>query len=981
MTETTDARPENSSAAAQHAVPEGFAARHIGIGSEGAAQMLQTLGYDSLAALVDDAVPASIRQPGALELPAALTEAETLDALRGFAARNQVMTQMIGQGFYGTHTPQVILRNVLENPAWYTAYTPYQPEISQGRLEALLNFQTMVADLTGLDIANASLLDESSAVAEAILLMRRANKKKAAGRIVVDADTFPQTLDVVRGRVEPLGLQIDVVDLAAEGLPEGEICGVVLQQPGNSGTLTDHSGLIAEAKERGAMVTVAADLLALTLITPPGEQGADIAVGSSQRFGVPLFFGGPHAAYMAVRSGMQRQLPGRLVGVSVDAEGRPGYRLSLQTREQHIRREKATSNICTAQALLAVAASMYGVYHGPEGLTRIAGEVHAKARALGNALRSDGLELVAEDYFDTVQVRLESEQVAAEVVSAAAEQGINLRRVEARTVGVSVDETTTEATLRTVLGAFGVHAELRVQSTEEGTQNSVPEALRRTSAFMTHPNFHAIRSETQMMRYLRRLADRDLALDRTMIPLGSCTMKLNAATEMEAISWPEFASIHPYAPEEQTEGWRALIADLEDRLTTITGYAQVSIQPNAGSQGEYAGLLAIRDYHRAHGESDRDICLIPASAHGTNAASAVLAGLQVAVVATADDGTIDVDDLAATIQKYPGRVAAIMLTYPSTHGVYEENVREVCRTVHEAGGQVYVDGANLNALVGLAQPGEFGGDVSHLNLHKTFCIPHGGGGPGVGPVAVAEHLRPFLPTTSVGLWAHDPEADQAADAVADGAPVTATPYGSAGVLPISWAYLALMGGEGLTSATAHALLSANYISRRLAEHYPTLYTGDTGLVAHECIIDLRELTKASGVTAEDACKRLIDYGFHAPTLAFPVAGTLMVEPTESEDIDEIERFIEAMVAIRAEIQEITDEKIALEDSALRLSPHPAAVVASETWDRAYSRERGAFPVARLRQDKYFPPVSRIDGAHGDRNLVCSCPPPEAFEID
>ncbi|MDO5492496.1 MAG: aminomethyl-transferring glycine dehydrogenase [Nesterenkonia sp.] len=986
MTDTIDARTEDRRTASEdpahsdHSVPAGFAARHIGIGSEGAEQMLKTLGYDSLAALVDDAVPASIRQQSALDLPDALSEAETLETLRGFASRNRVMTQMIGQGFYGTHTPQVILRNVLENPAWYTAYTPYQPEISQGRLEALLNFQTMVADLTGLDIANASLLDESSAVAEAILLMRRANKKQAAGRIVVDADTFPQTLDVVRGRVEPLGLEIDVVDLAADGLPEGDICGLVLQQPGNSGALTDHSALIAEAKERGAMVTVAADLLALTLITPPGEQGADIAVGSSQRFGVPLFFGGPHAAYMAVRSGMQRQLPGRLVGVSVDAEGRPGYRLSLQTREQHIRREKATSNICTAQALLAVAASMYGVYHGPEGLTRIARTVHAGARALGEALRGAGLETVASEYFDTVQVRLDSEQAAAEVVASAAEKGINLRRTDATTVGASVDETTTAETLNVVLGAFGVESELSVDAEADGT-SGIPEALRRTSEFMTHPNFREIRSETQMMRYLRRLADRDLALDRTMIPLGSCTMKLNAATEMEAISWPEFASIHPYAPEDQTAGWRALIADLEDRLTTVTGYSQVSIQPNAGSQGEYAGLLAIRDYHRSNGESDRDICLIPASAHGTNAASAVLAGLQVAVVATAEDGTIDEGDLDAKIEQFPDRVAAIMLTYPSTHGVYEENVRQVCGKVHDAGGQVYVDGANLNALVGLAQPGEFGGDVSHLNLHKTFCIPHGGGGPGVGPVAVGEHLRPFLPTTSVGLWAHDAEADEASDAVADGAPVTATPYGSAGVLPISWAYLAMMGGDGLTSATAHALLSANYISRRLADHYPTLYAGDTGLVAHECIIDLRELNKASGVTAEDVCKRLIDYGFHAPTLAFPVAGTLMVEPTESEDIDEIERFVEAMVGIRAEIQEIIDEKIALEDSALRMSPHPAAVVGSDTWERSYTREQGAFPVPRLRQDKYFPPVSRIDGAHGDRNLVCSCPPPEAFEID
>ena len=1005
-----------------YGVPGGFAARHIGpaapaSGGTATEVMLRTLGYDSLAQLVDDAVPASIRQDGALRLPEALGEEEALQMLRGYASRNTVMTQMIGQGFYGTLTPQVVLRDVLQNPAWYTAYTPYQPEISQGRLEALLNFQTMVADLTALDIANASLLDETSAVTEAILLMRRANRKHASAPVVVDVDVFPQTRAVVEGRADALGLEVRFVDLSADGLPEGEVCGLVVQQPGDSGAVVDHRALISEAKERGALVAVAADLLALTLITPPGEQGADIAVGNTQRFGVPLFFGGPHAAYMAVRSGLQRQLPGRLVGVSVDAEDRPAYRLALQTREQHIRREKATSNICTAQALLAVTASMYGVYHGPDGLRRIAHRVHRQARALAGALRHAGLRLVSESFFDTVQVRLADSATVWKVLHAAEDLRINLRRVDPETVGVSVDETTSPTQLASVMIAFGaaaaedealglLHAAGCAEPGMEGHADAdcsasapspavpaadgsalgigISEELHRTSEFMTHPIFHTVRTETQMMRYLRRLADRDLALDRTMIPLGSCTMKLNAAAEMEAVTWPQFAGIHPYAPARQTEGWRALITDLEDRLAEVTGYAEVSVQPNAGSQGEYAGLLAIRRYHLAQGEAEREICLIPASAHGTNASSAVLAGLKVAVVATAEDGTIDDADLRAKIAEYSGRIAAIMLTYPSTHGVFEADVREVCRTVHEAGGQVYIDGANLNALVGLARPGEFGGDVSHLNLHKTFCIPHGGGGPGVGPVAVAEHLRPFLPNPAVGSgWAVEDDGS-----ARQGAPVTAAPFGSAGVLPISWAYLAMMGAEGLTSATAHALLSANYVSARLAGHFPTLYTGEPvlgrgvegqGLVAHECILDLGELTKASGVTAEDVCKRLIDYGFHAPTLAFPVSGTLMVEPTESEDLEEVDRFIEAMICVRAEIQEVIDGAVQLEESVLRKAPHPAAVVAADTWDRAYCREQAAFPVSGLRQDKYFPPVSRIDGAHGDRNLVCSCPPPEAFE--
>ncbi|GAA4839195.1 aminomethyl-transferring glycine dehydrogenase [Garicola koreensis] len=947
--------------------PLPFSARHIGALDESADTMLSSLGFESMQQLVDAALPASIAQPQRLNLPAALDEPQALDALREFAGKNELKTQMIGQGFYGTHTPSVIMRNVLENPGWYTAYTPYQPEISQGRLEALLNFQTMVSDLTGLDIANASLLDESSAVAEAILLMRRSNKKFADAKVVVDADVFPQTRQVVAGRAEAVGIAVEFADLR-QGLPSGEICGVVVQTPGDSGAVVDHSAVIAEAKERGAMVTVAADLLSLTLLTSPGELGADIAVGNSQRFGVPLFFGGPHAAYMAVRSGLQRQLPGRLVGVSQDAEGRVGYRLALQTREQHIRRERATSNICTAQALLAVVASMYGVYHGPDGLKRIGQRVHAHARSLAAALRSGGRRLVSDSFFDTVQVRLDLPAEAEHVISSAEESGINLRRVDETTVGISVDETTTSPQLAAVLTAFGISADVaageRLLADQGADDYAFAAPMVRSSEFMTHPIFHSVRSETQMMRYLRRLADRDLALDRTMIPLGSCTMKLNAAVEMEAISWPQLAGIHPFAPEHQTAGWRELIEDLEARLAEITGYSAVSIQPNAGSQGEYAGLLAIRQYHLSRGDSARDICLIPASAHGTNAASAVLAGLQVVVVATAEDGTVDVDDLDAKLAKYPDRIAAIMITYPSTHGVFESDVRDVCAKIHEAGGQVYLDGANLNALVGLAQPGEFGGDVSHLNLHKTFCIPHGGGGPGVGPIAVAEHLAPFLPGRGTGEHAVSS--------------ITSTPYGSAGVLPISWAYVAMMGAEGLTEATTTALLSANYLAARLNEHFPTLYTGENGLVAHECILDLRELTKLSSITAEDVCKRLIDYGFHAPTLAFPVAGTLMVEPTESEDLAEIERFIDAMVSIRAEIQQVIDEEIAAADSPLRHAPHPAAVVAADTWDRSYTREQAAFPVPSLRQDKYFAPVSRIDGAHGDRNLICTCPPPEAF---
>ena len=950
-----------------------FTDRHIGPTPDDATMMLQTLGYDSLEALIDTAIPKSIRQSTPLDLPAA-NETEVLGELRRMASRNIQRTQMIGQGFYDTVTPAVIRRNVVENPAWYTAYTPYQPEISQGRLEALLNFQTMVMDLTALPIANASLLDEASAAAEAVLMMRRANKRKADGLILVDANTFPQNLAVIETRSRAVEAQTRVVDLSVglsdellTEINEVGLCGIVVQQPANDGSLVDHTALFAQVKELGGMITVIADLLALTLIQAPGEQGADIAVGSTQRFGVPLFYGGPHAAYMAVSKGLERSMPGRLVGVSTDDVGRPAYRLALQTREQHIRREKATSNICTAQALLAICAGLYAVYHGPSGLKRIAQHAHRQVSRLAATLTTGGYTLASQSFFDTIVVELKDETSAQQVFDDADAAGINVRRFAADRIGISADETTTEAHLSTLADVFGVEL---TAGEFDGESSAIPEALRRTSDYLTHPIFHSITSETQMMRYLRTLSDRDLALDRTMIPLGSCTMKLNSAVEMESITWPEFASIHPYVPASQAQGWRELIDDLEAKLVAITGYAGISVQPNAGSQGEYAGLLAIRRYHDANGDRQRTICLIPASAHGTNAASAVLAGMSVVVVKTAEDGTIDAEDLDAKIDKHGEELAAIMITYPSTHGVYEGDVRQVCDKIHAAGGQVYIDGANLNALVGLAQPGEFGGDVSHLNLHKTFCIPHGGGGPGVGPIGVGEHLLPYLPGDATGQ-------DDAATRL--GAPVTATVFGSAGVLPISWAYIALMGGEGLTKATGTAILNANYLARRLSEHYPILYTGAAGLVAHECILDLRELSAQSGVTVDDVAKRLIDFGFHAPTMAFPVAGTLMVEPTESEDLAEIERFIEAMAVIRDEIQQVIDGAHAMEESPLRRAPHTAAAVITSDWDRPYTREQGAFPVASLRQDKYFAPVGRVNQAAGDRNLVCACPPPEAFE--
>lgn len=957
----------------------GFVDRHIGPRTSDLAAMLAHVGdgWPSLDALIDAAVPASIRTGRPLDVPEARGESEVLAALRALADKNTVLTQMIGLGYHDTVTPPVIRRNVLESPAWYTAYTPYQPEISQGRLEALLNFQTVIADLTALPVANASLLDEATAVAEAVALMHRTARGRA-GVVLLDADCLPQTLAVTLGRAQAAGLGVRVEDLS-NGLPDlGDeaLVGVVLQAPGASGAVRDLAPVIAQAKDAGALVAVAADLLSLTLLTPPGELGADIAVGSAQRFGVPLFYGGPHAAYLAVRTGLERMLPGRLVGVSVDADGAPAYRLALQTREQHIRREKATSNICTAQALLAIVASMYAVYHGPSGLREIAERVHARAVALADGLRAGGVRVEHAQFFDTVRAVVPERAHA--VVAAAAARGINVWAADDDHVQVACDEVTTEAHVTAVLAAFAA-AVPAADGTVDQTP-AIPAALRRTSQYLTHPVFHRHRSETAMLRYLRALADRDLALDRTMIPLGSCTMKLNATVEMEAISWPGFAGLHPFVPPEQAAGYAELIGDLTTWLAEITGYAAVSVQPNAGSQGEFAGLLAIRGYHEgrraealAAGATDvpvRDVCLIPASAHGTNAASAALAGMRVVVVATAEDGSVLLDDLRAQLDRHGPSVAAIMITYPSTHGVYEADVREVCDLVHAAGGQVYIDGANLNALVGLARPGEFGGDVSHLNLHKTFCIPHGGGGPGVGPIGVAAHLVPYLPATDA-VWTGTAGSGPAPA-------VSAAPFGSAGILPISWAYVALMGPDGLRRATETAVLSANYLASRLAPHFPVLYTGPGGLVAHECILDLRALTKQTGVTAEDVAKRLMDYGFHAPTLSFPVAGTLMVEPTESEDLAELDRFVAALVAIRGEIDDVAAGRWPVADSPLRGAPHTAAAVTADTWDRPYGRQTAAYPVAGLRSAKYWPPVRRIDGAHGDRNLVCACPPIEAY---
>jgi glycine dehydrogenase len=991
--------------AASSSAASNFAARHIGPSAAEQERMLAVTGHSSLDELTTAALPPVLAEPAAgepaaaepagLRLPPALAEEEALAELRRLASRNTVAVSMIGLGYYGTITPAVIRRNLLENPGWYTAYTPYQPEISQGRLEALLNFQTMVADLTGLPVAGASLLDEATAAAEAMTLARRA---AGQGRIfLADADCLPQTLAVLATRAEPLGIELRVAPVTTdliEAQPAGELFGVLLQYPGASGTVRDLRPVIAAARDRGAVTAVAADLLALTLLMPPGEMGADIAVGTTQRFGVPMGFGGPHAAYIAVRDGLRRQLPGRLVGVSVDAAGKPAYRLALQAREQHIRREKATSNICTAQVLLAVIAAMYAAYHGPDGLAAIAKRVHSKAARLAATLRGSGLEVPAAGFFDTITVRLPGG--AASAAERAREAGYNVYLADGDTLQVACDETTTDAHLAEVAAALTAGltppAGLPPSARLAEAGDPMPAELARTSGYLTHPVFHEHRSETAMMRYLRRLADSDIALDRSMIPLGSCTMKLNAAAEMEPVSWPEFAALHPFAPASQTRGYAELINGLETWLAEITGYDAVSLQPNAGSQGELAGLLAIRAYHASQGEAGRDVCLIPESAHGTNAASAVLAGLRVAVVKCGGDGAIDLTDLRSRLTAHAGHVAAIMATYPSTNGVFEETITQVCGLVHEAGGQVYVDGANLNALVGLARPGQFGADVSHLNLHKTFCIPHGGGGPGVGPVAVRAHLAAFLP--SAGPGGHSASPGEAPGPRGPGAPrdaglggvgpggvgpVAAAPYGSASILPISWAYIRMMGTGGLRRATQVAILSANYIAARLAPHYPVLYTGRGGLVAHECIIDLRPITRDTGVTVEDMAKRLIDYGFHAPTMSFPVAGTLMIEPTESEDLAEIDRFCAAMIAIRQEIAQVAAGEYDAQDNPLRNAPHTAAMLLATDWKHPYEREQAAFPVPGDKRAKYWPPVRRIDQAYGDRNLVCACPPPEAFE--
>ena len=974
-----------------------FARRHIGPDGPDQIKMLATIGYASLDELTSAALPGDLALSGPLDLPPAMSEDQALAELRRLAAANQVLTSMIGLGYYGTITPAVIRRNVLESPAWYTAYTPYQPEISQGRLEALLNFQTMIEDLTGLPVAGASMLDEATAAAEAMTLAHRATGR---GRIfLADSDCLPQTLAVLATRAEPLGFTL-VTGEVTPGLiaaqPAGELFGVLLPYPGASGQIRDLRPAIAAARSAGALTVVAADPLALTVLTPPGELGADIAIGSTQRFGVPMGFGGPQAGYICVREDLKRQLPGRLVGVSVDADGHPAYRLALQAREQHIRREKATSNICTAQVLLAVIAAMYACYHGPDGLTAIARRVHGHAVSLAGALREAGYAISAAAFFDTVGVVLPGgAQDAADRARAA---GYNLYVASPDLLQISCDETTTEADVATVLAAItgtasdGAPASTVPASTvpastapastapDGGDLAAIPAGLRRTSAFLTHPVFSAHRSETAMLRYLRKLSDFDIALDRSMIPLGSCTMKLNATTEMEPITWPEFAGLHPFAPPEQAAGYLELIKGLQDALVEITGYDTVCLQPNAGSQGELTGLLAIRGYHRSRNEPGRTICLIPESAHGTNAASAVLAGLKVVVVKCGSDGAIDIGDLTAKLEAHGGEVAAIMLTYPSTNGVFEATVTEVCDLVHAAGGQVYVDGANLNALVGLAKPGKFGADVSHLNLHKTFTIPHGGGGPGVGPVAVRAHLTPFLPRHPMlpdiaVVGASTPDLDPGLRT----GPVAAAPFGSAGILPIPWAYLAMMGAEGLRRATQVAVLNANYIARRLDSYFPVLYTGQAGLVAHECILDLRPMTAQTGITAEDVAKRLIDYGFHAPTLSFPVSGTLMVEPTESEDLAELDRFCDAMIAIAGEVAKVASGEFDAKDNPLRNAPHTASMLTADEWQHPYPRSLAGYPAGGDRRSKYWPPVRRIEAAYGDRNLVCACPPPEAFE--
>ncbi len=946
-----------------------FLERHIGPNDAEIAHMLRVVGHDSLDAMTDAIVPASIKSAQPLALPAPINEEEALAKIRAVAARNQVFRSFIGQGYYGTHTPKVILRNILENPAWYTAYTPYQAEISQGRMEALINFQTMVADLTGMEIANASLLDEATAAAEAMTLAKRSAKSKS-NTFLVAGDTHPQTLEVLATRAEPLGITVDVVrstDAFHQKLAAGDYFGVLVQYPASSGWVEEWSKDADTIHAHNALFVVATDLLALTLLKPPGEMGADIVIGNSQRFGVPFGFGGPHAAFMACRDAYKRSMPGRLIGVSVDAEGKAAYRLTLQTREQHIRREKATSNICTAQVLLAVMASMYAVYHGPDGLKRIAGRVARLTAILAEGLRTLGYPAVHASAFDTLCI--EPGDARDAILARAQAARLNLRVRGNGSLCISLDETTTRADIETLWGVFaGEGATLpSVDALDASAPSLIPQALRRTSDFMTHPVFNTHHSEHELLRYMRALADKDLAMDRTMIPLGSCTMKLNATAEMIPVTWPEFANLHPLAPAEQAAGYRQLIDELEAMLVECTGYDAVSLQPNSGAQGEYAGLLAIRAYHRARGEGHRDICLIPESAHGTNPASAQMCGMTVVVTKCDANGNVDVEDIRRAAEKYSDRLAAIMITYPSTHGVFEEDVVAICEIVHQHGGQVYTDGANMNALVGVAKPGKWGSDVSHLNLHKTFCIPHGGGGPGVGPCAVKAHLAPYLPKTfggegGVGM-------------------VSAASFGSASILPISWMYITLMGSAGLRRATQVALLNANYIAKRLEPHYDTLYTGRNGLVAHECILDLRPLKDRTGISAEDVAKRLIDFGFHAPTLSFPVAGTLMVEPTESESLHELDRFIDAMIEIREEIRAVEDGRLDREDNPLKNAPHTATMVMASEWTHAYPRELAAFPLATLKLQKYWPPVARVDNVYGDKNVMCACIPVDAYKED
>lgn len=941
-----------------------FIARHVGPSADDQQKMLEIVGCETLQDLTRQVVPKAIAMTAALDIVDGCSEAQAIAELRVMAKQNKVLRSFIGQGYYNTFTPNVVQRNILENPAWYTAYTPYQPEISQGRLEALINFQTMVTDLTGMEMANASMLDEGTAAAEAMALCQRMSKSKSM-RFVVDRDCLPQTIEIIKTRAEPMGIDVVVVDPAALTADE-QMFGLLLQYPGASGEIHNYRDIVKQAQQQGALVVMAADILSLVLLESPGSLGADVAIGSTQRFGVPLGFGGPHAGYMATREAFKRNLPGRLVGLSQDANGEPAYRLALQTREQHIRREKATSNICTAQVLLAVIASMYAVYHGPDGLRRIAQRVHLMTSVLAKGLHLNNIELVNTHWFDTLTIKTGAR--TADIHAAAEGRGINLRVIDASTVGVSLDETTTRDDIACLWDILIGNHNLSIEQLSEEVGAALPTDLVRSDSFLTHPTFNRYHSETEMLRYLRKLSDKDIALDRAMIPLGSCTMKLNATAEMLPITWPEFSNMHPFAPASQTLGYRAMIDDLEAMLCAATGYDAMSLQPNAGSQGEYAGLLAIRGYHESRGDSHRNVCLIPSSAHGTNPASAQMCGMQVVVVKCDDQGNVDVDDLQAKATAHSANLSAIMVTYPSTHGVFEERITEICDIVHEHGGQVYIDGANLNAMVGVCQPGKFGGDVSHLNLHKTFCIPHGGGGPGVGPIGVGAHLAPFMPKEFEGGERR-------------GGQVSAAPYGSASILPITWMYIRMMGRVGLKQATEVAILNANYVATRLQDHYEILYTGAHGRIAHECILDVRGIKDDIGISVDDIAKRLIDYGFHAPTMSFPVAGTLMIEPTESESKAELDRFCDAMIAIKQEINQVASGQFSLDDNPLVHAPHTAAVVTADNWTRGYSRSQAAYPVTSVRANKYWPPVGRLDNVYGDRNLICSCPLISDYETD